>query len=206
MPKVGYSEKERVQIREALIAVGLDLMTKQGIQHTTVEQIYKKVGISRTFFYSFFPNKEELIVEALYLQQPQLIEYARKLMNDPAISWRDKVKTFLHSLCYGEKYGIAVLTMDEQRLIFKRLSRDSYKVFRDKQLSLLHAILNSFEIEADTEQLKLVLNLTLLIVITCRALPENLPLLVSEASDGNAEFQMEALVDYLEKLKCKPIL
>ena len=29
MPKVGYSEKERVQIREALIAVGLDLMTKQ---------------------------------------------------------------------------------------------------------------------------------------------------------------------------------
>ena len=69
-----------------------------------------------------------------------------------------------------------------------------------------HAILNSFEIEADTEQLKLVLNLTLLIVITCRALPENLPLLVSEASDGTAEFQMEALVDYLEKLKCKPIL
>ena len=67
-------------------------------------------------------------------------------------------------------------------------------------------ILNSFEIEADTEQLKLVLNLTLLIVITCRALPENLPLLVSEASDGTAEFQMEALVDYLEKLKCKPIL
>ena len=100
MPKVGYSEKERVQIREALIAVGLDLMTKQGIQHTTVEQIYKKVGISRTFFYSFFPNKEELIVEALYLQQPQLIEYARKLMNDPAISWRDKVKKFLHSLCH----------------------------------------------------------------------------------------------------------
>lgn len=206
MPKVGYSEKERGQIREALIAVGLDLMTKQGIQHTTVEQIYKKVGISRTFFYSFFPNKEELIVEALYLQQPQLIEYARKLMNDPAISWRDKVKKFLHSLCHGEKYGIAVLTMEEQRLIFKRLSRDSYKVFRDKQLSLLHAILNSFEIEADTEQLKLVLNLTLLIVITCRALPENLPLLVSEASDGTAEFQMEALVDYLEKLKCKPIL
>ncbi|MFR6217039.1 MAG: hypothetical protein ACLUKO_08475 [Enterocloster bolteae] len=57
-------------------------------------------------------------MEALYLQQPQLIEYARKLMNDPAISWRDKVKKFLHSLCHGEKYGIAVLTMEEQRLIF----------------------------------------------------------------------------------------
>ena len=62
-------------------------MTKAGIQHTTVEQIYKKVGMSsRTFFYSF-SNKEELIVEALYLQQPQLIEYA-ETDERSAISWR----------------------------------------------------------------------------------------------------------------------
>ena len=55
MPKVAYSEEERVQIRQALVTTGLELMTRQGIQHTTVEQIYKAVGISRTFFYSFFP-------------------------------------------------------------------------------------------------------------------------------------------------------
>ena len=64
MPKVSYSEEEREKIRDALVDAGLDLMTKQGIQHTTVEQIYKKVGISRTFFYTFFPTKEDLIVEA----------------------------------------------------------------------------------------------------------------------------------------------
>ena len=80
MPKVSYSEEEREKIRDALVDAGLDLMTKQGIQHTTVEQIYKKVGISRTFFYTFFPTKEDLIVEALYLQQPKIIEYAQKLM------------------------------------------------------------------------------------------------------------------------------
>lgn len=54
MPKVAYSEEDRERIRTELVAVGLELMAKQGIQHTTVEQIYKKVGISRTFFYSFF--------------------------------------------------------------------------------------------------------------------------------------------------------
>ena len=54
MPKVAYSEEDKEHIRNALITVGLELMAKQGIQHTTVEQIYKKVGISRTFFYSFF--------------------------------------------------------------------------------------------------------------------------------------------------------
>ena len=86
MPKVSYSEEEREKIRDALVDAGLDLMTKQGIQHTTVEQIYKKVGISRTFFYTFFPTKEDLIVEALYLQQPKIIEYAQKLMDDPSLS------------------------------------------------------------------------------------------------------------------------
>lgn len=86
MPKVAYSEEERKQIRQSLIAAGLDLMSKQGIQHTTVEQIYKKVGISRTFFYSFFPAKEDLIVEALYLQQPRIIEYAKSLMKDPSLT------------------------------------------------------------------------------------------------------------------------
>ena len=125
MPRVAYSEEERERIRVALVRVGLDLMTKQGIQHTTVEQIYRRVGISRTFFYSFFPTKEDLIVETLYLQQPKIVAYARKLMADPALSWRDGVRQFLHACCYGEKNGIAVLTIEEQQLIFKRLSKES---------------------------------------------------------------------------------
>ena len=83
MPKVAYSEEERARIREALVTTALELMARQGIQHTTVEQVYKAVGISRTFFYSFFPTKEDLIVETLYLQQPRVLAYARKLMAGP---------------------------------------------------------------------------------------------------------------------------
>lgn len=73
MPKAAYSEKDLIRIRSSLICTALELMAKQGIQHTTIEQIYKTVGISRTFFYSFFPAKEDIIVEALYLQQLRLI-------------------------------------------------------------------------------------------------------------------------------------
>ena len=95
MPKVAYSEEDRERIRTELVAVGLELMAKQGIQHTTVEQIYKKVGISRTFFYSFFATKEDLIVETLYLQQPKIIEQVQRLMADPALSWRDTLPLFV---------------------------------------------------------------------------------------------------------------
>ena len=136
MPKVAYSDEDKERIRTQLVAVGLELMAKQGIQHTTVEQVYKRVGISRTFFYSFFSTKEDLIVETLYLQQPRIIQYVQALMADPTLSWRDAVKQFLHACCYGEKNGIAVLTIEEQQLIFKRLSPESYQVFRQKQRRL----------------------------------------------------------------------
>ena len=102
MPKVAYSEEERADIRKNLIAAGLDLMAKQGIQHTTIQQIYERVGISRTFFYTFFSTKEEFVVEMLYVQQPKIIAYTETLMRDPNLSWRDAVKKFLHSCCYGE--------------------------------------------------------------------------------------------------------
>ena len=204
MPKVAYSEEDKEHIRNALITVGLELMAKQGIQHTTVEQIYKKVGISRTFFYSFFSTKEDLIVETLYLQQPKIIEYVQKLMADPALSWRDAVKQFLHACCYGEQNGIAVLTIEEQQLIFRHLSKESYQVFRQKQFRLFGEILENLGIKADTARIHLFTNLSLTAMDVRRAIPDTLPLFVPEAADETVDFQLDAIVDALEKLKDVP--
>ena len=206
MPKVAYSEEERVQIRQALVTTGLELMTRQGIQHTTVEQIYKAVGISRTFFYSFFSTKEDLIVETLYLQQPKIIKYVQMLMADPSFSWREAVKQFLHACCYGEKNGIAVLTIEEQQLIFKRLSKESYQVFRQKQRRLFGEILENFGIKADTARINLFTNLSLTAMVVRRAIPNTLPLFVPEAADETVDFQLNAIVDALEQLKTDPTM
>lgn len=204
MPKVAYSEEDRERIRAELVTAALELMTKQGIQHTTVEQIYKKVGISRTFFYSFFSTKEDLIVEMLYLQQPKIIAYAQGLMADPSLSWRDGVKRFLHSCCYGEKNGIAILTIEEQQLIFKRLSKESYQIFRQKQRRLFGEILESFGIKADVARISLFTNLSLTAMVVRKAVPDTLPLFVPEAADETVDFQINAIVDALEKLKTAP--
>ena len=201
MPKIAYSKEEKEQIRQALISTGLELMARQGIQHTTVEQIYKRVGISRTFFYSFFPAKEDLIVEALYLQQPKILAYARSLIADPALSWREAVKKFLYSCCYGEKNGIAVLTIEEQQLIFRRLSKESYRIFREKQARLFGGILECFGIKADTARINLFTNLSLTAMIVRKAIPDTLPLFVPEAADETVAFQINAIVDCLEALR-----
>lgn len=201
MPRVAYSEEDRERIRTELITVGLDLMAKQGIQHTTVEQIYKRVGISRTFFYSFFPTKEDLVVESLYWQQPKIIEYVQKLMADPALGWREAVRKFLHTCCYGERNGIAVLTIEEQQLIFRRLSAENYRIFRQRQLRLFGEILETFGIKTDERRIGLFTNLSLSMMVVRRALPDTLPLLVPEAADETVEFQIDAIVDALEKLR-----
>ncbi|WP_130868376.1 TetR/AcrR family transcriptional regulator [Intestinimonas massiliensis (ex Afouda et al. 2020)] len=201
MPKVAYSEKEREQIRKSLVTTALELMARQGIQHTTVEQIYKAVGISRTFFYSFFPTKEDLIVETLYLQQPKILAYAQKLMADPALSWREAVRQFLHTCCYGERNGIAVLTIEEQQLIFRRLSEESYQLFREKQSRLFGDILECFGIRADQNRINLFTNLSLTVMIVRRAIPQTLPLFVPEAADETVAVQISTIVDYLETLK-----
>lgn len=58
MPKVAYSEEERKNIRNSLIEISLELMSKQGIQHTTVEQIYKKREYHEHFSIRFFLQKK----------------------------------------------------------------------------------------------------------------------------------------------------
>ena len=201
MPRVAYSEKDRERIKTALIEAGLELMAKQGIQHTTIEQVYKKVGISRTFFYSFFQTKEDLVLETLYWQQPKIIEYVQKLMSEPALAWRDAVKKFLFDCCYGEKNGIAVLTIEEQQLIFRRLSKESYQIFRRKQHQLFGKILEGFGIKADAERINLFTNLSLTAMVIRRALPDTLPLFVPEAAEETIDFQIEAIVAALEKMK-----
>lgn len=201
MPKVAYSDADRERVRNDLITVALEKMARQGIQHTTVEEIYRSVGISRTFFYTFFPTKEDLIVEALYTQQPKVLAHAQKLMDDPAFSWREGVRQFLVSCCYGEQSGIAVMTLEEQQNLFRRLSPESYQVFREKQANLFGNILKCFGIRADKETIGLFTNLSLTVMVIRRAVPKNLPFLVPEAADATVEFQINAIVDLLEKMK-----
>lgn len=201
MPKVGYSEEEREQIRKDLLTTALELMAKQGIQHTTVEQIYKKVGISRTFFYTFFPTKEDLVVETLYLQQPKVLDFARKLVSDPTLSWREAVTQFLHTCCYGERNGIAIMTTEEQQMTFRRLSPESYDTFRRKQVALFGGILEIFGVKANADRIALFTNLSLAVMILRRAIPGTLPMLVPEAVDETVRFQIRSIVDCLEEMK-----
>ena len=204
MPRVAYSEADRERVRSALLTTALELMARQGVQHTTVEQIYRAAGISRTFFYTFFPTKEDLIVETFYRQQPRVLAHAQRLMADPALTWREGVRQFLRDCCYGERSGIAVMTVEEQRPLFPRLSPASFRTFREKQFCLFAGLLSCFGVPASRENVQLFTNISLTAMVVRRAIPETLPFFVPEAAEATVAFQIEAIADALERMRRDP--
>lgn len=201
MPKVAYSEADREHIRQALIDAGLELFSTQGIQHTTVEQIYDRVGISRTFFYTFFPAKEDLVVEAFYRQQPQILAYARRLMEDPALNWRNGVGQFLHNLCYGGQNRFTIMSVGEQQILSKSLSGEKRQEFQKQRLTFLTELMKIFGISADAQSLKLIGNLAFSTAILHKAVPDTLPFLFPDAADEMTAFQIDAILDFMETLR-----
>lgn len=201
MPKIAYSEKEREQIRKALIDTGLELFSEQGIQHTTVEQIYTRVGISRTFFYTFFPAKEDLVVQAFYQQQPQMLAYAENLMDDPTLSWREGVGRFLHNSCYGGQRRFAIMSVEEQQELSKCLSGENRREFQERRLTFFTQLLHIFGIHAGVQEIKLIANLTFSAAILHKAVPDTLPFLFADAADEMTSFQIRAVLDYMEPLR-----
>ena len=123
MPRKVYSDEEREQVKEALMSTVIQCIVERGLIHSSIETLCRKVGISKTFFYSFFPSKEELVLHALRYQQPRLLDYARQLMEDPALTWRAGVETFLKNCCYGTKNGVAVLSIEEEQQVRRCLQR-----------------------------------------------------------------------------------
>lgn len=103
MARKAYSEEDRVQVRNALMTTMIQCIADRGLIHSSIDVLCRKVGISKTFFYSFFSSKEELVLYALRYQQPKLLDYARSLMEDPGLSWRAGVETFLKNCCYDNR-------------------------------------------------------------------------------------------------------
>lgn len=78
-------------------------------------------------------------------------------------------------------------------------------MFRQKQRRLFGEILENFGIKADTARISLFTNLSLTAMVVRRAIPNTLPLFVPEAADETVDFQLNAIVDTLEKWKTSPV-
>ena len=201
MPRKSYSIEEREQLKEALITTVLQCIMDRGLTHSSIDVLCKKVGRSKTFFYTFFSSKEELVLQALRYQQPKLICYAQSLMDDPYLSWREGVKIFLKNCCYGEKNGVAVLSIEEEGEIFRCLSVENYNAFQQDQIIFYSKLLSVFGLPVNSIDPRLFGNMALSMMMVYKAIPDTMPFLFSEVAQDMVEFQVNALVDEMERVK-----
>ena len=197
MARKTYSEHEREQVREALLTTALQCIVDRGLIHSSIEVLCRKVGISKSFFYTFFASKEELVLEA----QPKLLQYARQLMEDPALSWQEGVRTFLEACAYGEKKGIAVLSIEEEQEIYHCLSQESFQTFREDQTKLFRELLMVFGLPTGSIEPRLFGNLALSMMMVYKAIPDAMPFLFPEVANDMVEFQITALLGEMLRVK-----
>ncbi len=203
MPRKSYSSEERQRVKEALMTTVLQCIIDRGLTHSSIDILCKKVGISKTFFYTFFSSKEDLVIQALLYQQPKLICYAQSLMDDPNLSWREGVKIFLKNCCYGGKNGAAVLSIEEEGEIFRCLSAENYNAFQQEQIIFYSKLLSVFGLPVNSIDPRLFGNMALSMMIVYKAIPDTMPFLFSEVAEDMVEFQVNALIDEMERIKEK---
>ena len=201
MARKAYSEEERTQVRDALMATVIQCIVDRGLIHSSIDVLCKSVGISKTFFYTFFPSKEELVLEALRCQQPKLLDYAHQLMDDSSLSWRAGVETFLKNCCYGAKSGVAVLSIEEEQQVYRCLSEENFQAFRRDQVLFYSRLLAIFGLPVDSIDPRLFGNLALAMMMVQKAIPDTMPFLFPEVAEEMVDFQVKALVDEMERIK-----
>lgn len=179
----------------------IQCIADRGLIHSSIDVLCKKVGISKTFFYSFFSSKEELVLHALRYQQPKLLQYARSLMEDPGLSWRVGVEIFLKNCCYGAKSGVAVLSIEEEQQVRRCLSEENFQAFRQDQVSFYGKLLAIFGLPMESIDPRLFGNLALSMMMVHKAIPDTMPFLFPEVAEDMVEFQVRVLVDEMECVK-----
>ena len=200
MPRKAYSDEKREQIKEKLLTTVIRLIVERGLIHSSIDLLCREVGISKTFFYTLFSSKEELVLQALRHQQPRLLSRAQALMDDPALTWRQGAEQFLRDCCYGTRSSIAVLSIEEEQEAYRCLAPENFQVFRRDQLVFFGQVLTIFGIPAGVDP-RLFGNLALSMMMVYKAIPDTMPFLFPEVAEDMVEFQVKALVDEMERAR-----
>lgn len=65
MAKRVFTEAERAEYREKMLAAGFDLLKQYGMTHMSVAKITEAAGIGVSTFYNFFPSKEAYVYDVM---------------------------------------------------------------------------------------------------------------------------------------------
>ena len=107
----------------------------------------------------------------------------------------------METCAYGEKKGIAILSIEEEQEVYRCLSQENFQAFRDEQTKLFRDLLVIFGLSMDGIDPRLFGNLALSIMMVYKAIPNTMPFLFPEVAEDMVAFQINALLDEMQRAK-----
>ncbi len=196
MSRKAYTKEERESLRERMIEHSAKVFSEKGLRETSLEDIYLFEGISKTFFYSFFPSKTALIIEVFRTQSVDILDTVRR--NVWEYGSINGLRETMAALLAGRWY---VATFDDQVYLRGILSEDDYMGFKNDRIVLFAEILNILGVPVSRLDPRVFYNMIMTIVWTSRSGQASIPFLYGEVIRESTEIQIEHLVDHVSSLR-----
>ena len=105
-PKLTMRQKQAIETRERIYNTAFRLMTENGFDNITVDQICSESGVAKGSFYHYFKSKDDIVIETYKIVDQQYSDEVRELPEEMGSC--DKIlATVGFQAKYAEKKGVA---------------------------------------------------------------------------------------------------
>ena len=196
MSRKSYTREEREAIRANMLRRASEVFSSKGLRDTSLEDVYVPEGISKTFFYTFFPSKTALITEVFRIQSGEILEAVRS--NVWEYGSLNGMREVFRDVIEGRWY---IASIDDQVYLRAIMSDEEFNGFKNDRIVLFAEILNILGVPVSRLDPRVFYNMLMSVVWTGRSDSGSVPFLYGEVSKVSTEILLDHLVDYVGGLR-----
>lgn len=125
MAKRVFTEEERAEYREKMLAAGFSLLKEYGMTHMSVEKITGAAGIGVSTFYNFFPSKEAYVYEVIKYRRKMIPKLMEKALAGKEKAGPQEARTYLKFMVDEEISIFPSLTPEDEEKLAKMLPKQA---------------------------------------------------------------------------------
>ena len=167
----GFTQEEKIIISNALIEALEEELRSQKLNKISIEDLVKKVGISKGSFYNFFPSKEILFSHVVNNIQKKLILEIMSIANKEQITNKNKLKLILTTIVekLQSNSWLQDLNSGEFEVILRKLPEDLKKSLSSQDIIDFKNILEQLNLESKLPIKRFVTIIQIILLSTTRA-------------------------------------
>lgn len=144
----GFTESEKVIIKDNLRKAAKEALIKTGIRKTSVDELVLKVGISKGAFYLFYETKELLFFEVIVSFHDKLqADFMEMFRNAKEYSIDYLVTMIFNLLKRDQDFFVSILSNGEIEYLQRKLSKDIMKKHFEEDEHFFAEVLSILSVE-----------------------------------------------------------